>query len=452
MKKIIYIYVVLINLFGVVYGQSKVNPVRVVVETVPPQEVIADGAFQMELHKSIDFSESSGWAWMSYLYVSSNKFVDKGNVVVSDRTLLADRVMTVRPYRIAPTLNQCVLVFKSMDKAMDDIGYGMEVVRAYGIPNPVCDSVVSLNDDGYVFLKDGLYYYSPYKKVYDNMPKVVPVVWLERKVFEGELVNRNINRVLTAEKKTALSRLHKGDVFHESPDGHYYYLYRDEYMTNSVLVVDGQVVELHAPYEEDQLTLTFSHDGRHWMAVGKECYWFDGEIHSIAGYSITRFVVTDDGHYAYLASPLGTETRGVTVVADGRVIRRNAEVCYFDLDEEGRLKFRFVSGDRILQYEKEKTSDVSASLTSVFFPDNLVIDRPVTVLSNDGLHKLVYQQGKPSVEIDGEVVATSVPCYAIYDERSNMFIWNAVEAKEDKTELVVYKYTVENNFFKKLFR
>ena len=452
MKRIIYLYIIVFCLFGMVHAQSGTNPVRVVLETIPQQEMVADGAFQMELHKSIDYSEASGWSWMSYVYVTKNKFVDKGNVVVSERPLLGNRNMTVRLYRIGPTLNQCVFVLKNLDKNAEDIGYGMEVVRAYGIPNPVCDSVVSLNDDGYVFLKEGLYYYSPYKKVYDNMPKVVPVVWLERKTFDGVLVNRNPATVLTAEKKAALSRLQKGAVYHESPDGHYYYLYRDDYMPNSVLVVDDQVVELHAPYEEEELTLSFSHDGRHWMAVGKECYWFDGQIHSIEGYAITNFVVTDDGHYGYMAAPLGTESRGVTVVADGQVIRRNAEVCYFGLDDEGKLKFRFVTGERILQYEKENTVDVSASLTSVFFPDNLANDRTVTVSSNDGMHKLTYRRDQPSVEVDGEVVASSVPCYAIYAERSNMFIWNAVEAREDKTELVLYKYTVENNFFKKVFR
>lgn len=440
------------GLFGRVCAQSNANPTRVVLETVPQREVVANGEFQIELRKTVDYSEASEWSWMSYVYVTSNKFVDKGNIVVGDRPLLRDRHMTVRPYRVAPTLEQCVFVLKNKDKDAEDIGYGMEVVRAYGVPNPVCDSVVSLNDDGYVFLKEGRYFYSPYKKVYDNMPKVVPVVWLEQKVFDGVLVNTDPAKVLTAEKKASLSRLQKGAVYHESPDGHYYYLYRDDYMPNSVLVVDDQVVELHAPYDEGELTLAFSHDGRHWMAVGKECYWFDGTIHSIQGYAITNFVVSDDGHYGYLVAPLGSETRGMTVVADGQVIRRNAAVCYFGLDDKGKLKFRFATGERLLQYENGETSDVSALLTSVYFPDNLAKDRVVTVSSNDGLHKLVYQPGKPSVEIDGEVVASSVPCFAIFDERSNLFIWNAVEAQEDKTELVVYKYTVGNNFLKKLFR
>lgn len=435
-----------------VYAQSKENPVRVVMETVPEREMVAYGEFQMELHKSVAYSEASEWSWISYVYVTSNKFVDKGNIVVNERPLLSDRNMTVRPYRIAPTLNQCVYVLKNMDKAAEDIGYGMEVVQAYGVQNPLCDSVVCLNDDGYVFMKDHQYFYSPYKKVYANTPKVVPIAWLERIVFDGNLVNRNVGSVLTAEKKASLSRLKKGDILHESPDGHYYYLYRDEYMTNSVLVVDDQVVELYAPYEEDQLSLQFSYNGKHWMAVGRECYWIDGVIHSVEGYTITKYVVADDGHYGYLAAPIGAERPGVTVVADGQVIRRNAEVCYFDLNAEGRLKLRFISGERILQYENEKTSDVSASLTSVFFPDDLSTGRRVTVFSNDGLHKLVYQQGQPSVEIDGQQVSASVPCFAVYDEHSNMFIWNAIETLEDKTQLVVYKYTVENNFFKKLFR
>ena len=188
------------------------------------------------------------------------------------------------------------------------------------------------------------------------------------------------------------------------------------------------------------------------MAVGNECYWFDGEIHSVEGYKITDFVVTDEGHYGYQAVPKGGEGHKATVVADGQVIRQNAEVCYFGLDADGRLKFRFISGGRLLQYEKEKTSDVSAAFTSVYYPNDGQKGRLVTVLSNDGMHKLTYRIGQPSVEIDGTKVAESVPCYAVFDDKNSMFLWNAVETKGDKTELVLYKYTVANNFFRKLFR
>lgn len=452
MKKILYFCVILICLWIPSKAQQPENLTRIVLATVSNKDMVNDGEFQVELSKTADLRENSEFHWFTYVYTTKNKFIDKGDIVVNGSSLLRNRSMKVRTYRIAPQQDQCIFVLKNTDQNVDDIGYGMEVVRAYGVPHPLCDTVISLDDDGYIYRSENAYYYSAYKRIYDNKSVTFPVVWLERKVFDENLVNTNPKTVLTAEKKAALSRLSKGDVYYESPDGHYYYLYRDQYMPNTVLVVDDKVVELFGQYDEEHFRLRFSYDGKHWMAVGKECYWVDGEIKSVAGYSISDFVIANNGHYGYKAAKTDASERGEFVVVDGQVIRRNAEVCYFGLNAEGRLKFRFVAGGRTLQYENEKISDVSEELVSVYYPDNVLNDKPVTVHSNDGLHQLTYQKGQPWVEIDGLKQGFSAPCYAIYDERSNMFIWNAIENQNGNTELVIYKYAIVNNFFKKLFR
>ena len=452
MKRVLLTIGLMALFHGALVAQTAQNLTRTVLAVVPEKETVEQGAFQMELNKASDFKVTGEDYWFSYVYTTENRYVDKGNVMVKDRPLIVDRNMQVRTYRITPLLNQCIFVLKNADHDKDDIGYGMEVVRAYGVPHPVCDSVMSLDDDGYVYRLNDQYFYSEYKRVFDNQPKTVPVVWLEQKRFDGNLVNSHPGQVLSPEKKASLARLSKGAVYYESPDGHYYYLYRDDYMPNTVLVVDNRVVELFDQYDDKDFRLKFSYDGNHWMAVGQERYWVDGELKSIAGYAITDYVVTDEGHYAYKAYQIGASDRGEVVVVDGQVIRRNAEVCYFGLNAEGRLKFRFISGGRLLQYENEKTSDVTASLTSVYYPGNVMHNRLVTVMSNDGLHKLTYRMDQPSVEIDGEKVSDSAPCYAIFDEKNSMFIWNAIERKEHSTELVVYKYAIVNNFFRKVFR
>ena len=289
MKKIIYICVILFFITHLSFAQNATNLTRVVLATVPENLVVNDGEFQVNLHKSIDFKETGKDEMLSYVYLSKNKFVDKDHIVVNGWTLTAGRTLKIRPYRIAAQQQQCVFVMKNMDKNADDIGYGMEVVRAYGVPHPLCDTVVHINDDGYVYRTGGKYSYSEFTKTYNNQPKVIPVVWLERKVYDSS-------------KKASLSRLSKGDVYYESPDGHYYYLYRDEYMPYTVLVVDDKVVELFGQYSEDDFELKFSYNGKHWMAVGRECYWVDGDIKSVKGYVINDFLITNDGHYSYKAS------------------------------------------------------------------------------------------------------------------------------------------------------
>ena len=448
MKRNIILLLVSLGVILPSYAQLPKNMTltRNVLTTVSENEHIAPGLFQVELKKTPEFVQGKDAYWFSYLYITSNVFSGKGNVVVTGNSLLGQRNMIVRPYRIGPSEDKSIYVLKNMDKMADDIGYGMEHVRAYGIPNLICDSVYKLTDDGYIISSQGRCYYCAYKTVYDNIAKKERIVWPVRKTFI------NADTIKSEEKRASLSRLSPGHPFFESSEGHYYYLYRDEFMPYTVLVIDNDVVELFDVYDVYNFKLKYSYNGSHWMAVGKECYWVDGTIKSVEGYRITDFVITNDGHYGYKAVRIGEESKGEVVVIDGQVIRRNANVCYFDLNGEGKLKFRFLSGSRYLQYENEKVTDVTDMLSSVCYPGDGKTHDKITILSNDGSHKLVYRRDTPSVTIDDIEVAQSIPCYAIFDTRYNAFLWNAVETDGGKSELVIYKCVIEKNLFQNMFR
>ena len=173
---------------------------------------------------------------------------------------------------------------------------------------------------------------------------------------------------------------------------------------------------------------------------------------SVSGFPNTYFVVTNEGHYGYKAKKNDSTLEGEVVVADGQIIRRNAHVSFFGLNAQGKLKFRFLSGGRYLQYEDEKVTDISGFMMSAYYPDNLMNTEPVTVFSNDGLHKLTYQKDVPGVVVDDVKIIESVPCFALYDERNRSFVWNAIEQKGDELELVIYRYSIPNNVFKKIFK
>lgn len=445
MKRLFSLLLIWSATMGFACAQMPEHLTRSVLEIVPDNEMVSYGEFQSELLKMGDYKTTAEGYWFAYLYTVRNKYTDKCNIMINGKPLFVNRNMRVRTYRIGPSLDRSIFVFKNMDREADDIGYGMELVRAYGISQQICDSVLMLNDDGFVYYSEGKCFYSPYRRIYDNPTETVPVAWLERKVFDNE------KQQLPPEKAAAFERLSKGAVYYESFNGNYYYLYQDRYMPYTVAVINNTVVELFDVYNEDNFKLRFSYNGQHWMAVGKECYWIDGAIHSIKGFAITDFVITDNGHYGYKAYQKGASETGEIVVVDGQIIRRNAKVCYFGLNAEGKLKFRFVSSGRYLQYENEQITDVTDNLAYTYYLDNPLNGDAVTVQSNDGKHKLTYQVDTPSVKVDGVEMAKSVPCSAIYDERNHAFIWNAIENKGGKTELVVYKYTIANNFFKNLF-
>lgn len=446
MKKLVIIMALISVCLGKAIAQQSENLSRNVLATIPENEAIEYGEFQAELMKSADFKTSSEVYWFSYLYSVTNKYTNKCNIVVHGNPLFMNRNMRVRTFRLGPSLEKSIFILKNMDQEANDIGYNKELVRAYGVPQQICDSILDLNDDGFVFMQAGHSYYSPYQLSRDQQVAKVPVSWLVRKTFEKDVTS------FPPEKAAAFARLQDGAVYYESFKGDYYYLYRDQYMPYTVLVVNNKTVELFDVYDENNFDLRFSYNGQHWMAVGKKCYWVDGVIRSVDGFTITGFVVTNDGHYCYKAYKDGAAEEGEVVVVDGNVVRRNAKVCYFGMNAEGKLKFRFINNERYLQYEDGNITDVTTDLYSVYYPGNSMNGREIVVKSNDGLHKLVYQKDRPSVMIDGVEVANTAPCFAVFDSRNNTFIWNAIEKQETKTELVLYKYHVVNHFFKNLFK
>lgn len=459
MKKSLLILVLVLGVFGVSFSQQPENLSRNVLATVPENENVEFGEFQVELMKTHDYKASDDGYWFSFVYTTKNKYTDKCNIMLNGRNaLLQNRNMRVRTYRIGPSSAKSIFVLKNMDKEVDDIGMGMEVVRAYGVPQLIVDSILYLNDDGFVFLLDGKTYYSPYQIFIDKPVYREPAAWLMRKTYVKDSVS------FAPEKASAFNRLQDGSTYFEASNGFYYYLYRDQYMPNTVLVVNNKSYELFDVYDENSFDFRFSYNGQHWMAVGRKekqvdgetktivHYWIDGELKSVEGFVITDFLVSDDGHYSYKAYKDGAPENGEVVVVDGRVVRRNAKVCYFGLNSFGQLKFRFISNDRYLQYENDNITDVTTDLYSTYYPDNSYNGREIVVKSSDGLHKMVYQKDKQSVKIDGVEVSKTTPCFAVYDEGEKMFIWNAIESQGLKTELVIYKYKVVNQFFKNLFK
>lgn len=445
MKKTI-ILMFLLGWFCVTNAQLPENLSRHILETVQNNERINYGEFQLELQKAIAYKDAYYGNMFSYLYVKENKYNDKNYIINCGNSQLANRNMKIRTYRIGPSLDKSIFVFKNLDATADDIGYKMELVNAYGIPYQVCDSILDVNDDGFVYLLQGKTYYTEFNKP-DGTESAqnVPVVWLDQYVYDG-----NVQESFTEKKKALFERLPQGSTYFESPYGHYYFLYRDPFMPYSVLAVNDTLVELFDVYDESNFNLKFSYNGKHWMAIGKECYWVDGKIHSVQGYVISDFLITNTGHYAYKAYKKAHKDEGEVVVVDGQIIRRNADVCYFGLSRDGLLKLRFVSHGRQMEYLGGQTTDVTSDLSSVYYPGDERTNK-VTVWSADGKHKLSYQKGQPYVEIDGQKLTHSVPCSAVYDERMHAFIWNAIEEVNGKTELVIYKYGFKKKFFNQLF-
>ena len=231
MKRLICFLLVFANVAGLAMAQTSENLTRNVLMSIDGNEIINPGEFQMELLKGALFDDKNENPWFSYVFTVTNRFTDKSNIYVNGHPKVVNRSVSVRPYRIGPRFENCIFVIKNTGPAESDMGSKMELVYANGIIHPVCDSVVYINDDGYVFLSNGVCYYSTYKKQLSDRITYVPVVWPMKNA---------------------------GEFSYKSSEGHFYSVVRDKYMPFSVLVVDGTPFELFDVYNEDNFRFKFS--------------------------------------------------------------------------------------------------------------------------------------------------------------------------------------------------
>lgn len=437
MKRLISLLLLLAVCLPVTRAQSYDRLKRVRMETLEGFLSVNQGEFQADYNALPNMSSYSMATYYNYLFVSRNEKSGMSTIYANANLLLPYRYV-VRAFRIGSTWKECVFVLKYFEPDLYAIGYGMETVYAYGVQQMICDSVLSVTNDGYVYKLNGDYYYCTYSKSM-SVGQTTPIVWFEKKFFvesdRPQLSSKSVGCMLS-----------EGDEYYASVGKsatHYYYLYRDAYMPNTVLVVDGEPVELYGEYTYETLRMKFSYNGRHWMAVANDRFWVDGEMKWVEGHTISDFLVSNKGDYVYKASKNGEEDKGETLVLNGDIIRRQVIVGHFALDAQQKLRFHFLAAGQWYVYEDGQINSVTKESNSILYTDDLIDNLPIDRLSSDGMHKLSYVTGQKGVIIDGVKMTESVPFQVVYDKNDKCFRWNAIEVTpEGKTDLVIYTYSL----------
>lgn len=441
MRRTTFILLILISLFRWSIAQEPSgNLNRICVETLEGYLSVNPGEFQVEYSLLPNATTQSMSAYFKYVYVAKNK-ISGLSVINSNGTAVIPLDYKVRTFKIANTWNECVFAVKYYGDDVNGVGKGMETIYAYGVLQNLCDSIVSLTDDGYVYKLNDVYYYSTYKDATTSQSQVSQIVWPERRTFKEA-----DSTMLSA---GALGcRLSEGDIYHcsmgkDKDNLHYYYLYRDLYMPYTVLVIDGKSVELFGEYTDENFRLKYSNDGWHWMAVADDRIWVDGKMKSVEGYTISDFLITNDGDYIYKASKKGEEGKGETLVMNGEIIRWQVIIGHFALNAQQKLRFHFLAAGQWYVYENGQINSLNKESNSILYTDDLVDGLVIDKYSSNGMHKLSYVTGQKGVEIDGVKVTNTIPFQVVYDKENKCFRWNAIETnKEGKTDLVIYKYAL----------
>ena len=144
-----------------------------------------------------------------------------------------------------------------------------------------------------------------------------------------------------------------------------------------------------------------------------------------------------------MASKVGEEDKGETLVLNGDIIRRQVIVGHIALDAQQKLRFHFLAAGQWYVYEDGQINSVLKESNSILYTDDLIDNLHIDKFSPDGMHKLSYVTGKKGIEIDGVKMTESVPFQVVFDKNEKCFKWNAIETTiEGKTDLVIYSYSL----------
>lgn len=436
MKKVVLLIVVLGLLNGIALAQTAGTLERIPLLTLSGYYSVNEGEFQAKATLETNATVYANGIYYQTLHVAKNNSTGLSNVYLNGQPKWSLNIQ-VRPFLTTDAWKTGIFVVKYLDKDSPGIGYGMETVYARNVNQEICDSVVSVGDDGFVFKIGRKYYYTKFRGV-STVSQPVQIVWPEKMVYGNE------GRYVYLPKEDA-SRLSKGDVYHfcywdDRTVGHYYYVYRDEYMQYSVLVVDGKPFELFDVYSDDDIRMKYSFNGDHWMAVAGKYFWIDGQMKLVGEYNISDFFINDEGDYYYKAVKIGDEEKRETIVANGEIIRKDARVGYFNLNAMQKLTFHFFSGGQCFVYDDGVISNKTEEFMSSFYEPDRIDGMNVKIVSNNK-HTLEYVMGRAGLFIDGKRIIETKPFQVFYDSKHNYFRWNCVESNsEGRTVLVLYKY------------
>jgi len=445
MKKTFLFAIILLMVTVSVKAQLAGTLERVPIYKLDGYNSVRNGEFQakttMESNSGIDVNGIH----YQMLLIAKNETTGLSNVYLNGQPKWFQKFV-IRPFLTTDEWKTSIFVIKYLDKDQPSIGYGMETVYARNIRQEICDSVVSIGEDGFVYKIGKKYYYTKYREVASS-GQPVQIVWLERKVF-----SKKDDSISLLPKEDA-DRLTDGDVYHccywdNNDEGYYffyyYYLYRDDYMPYTVLVINGHPVELYGVYSDEDFRLKYSFNGEHWMAVADKYFWIDGQMKEVEGFQISDFFINDEGDYFYKAAKTGEEGKEETIVANGEIIRKDACVGYFNLNAEQKLTFHFFSNNgQCFVYEDGQITNKTEEFRTYFYEDDRIDGMNVKIVSNDR-HTLEYVTGRNGVKIDDVRIIETVPFQVYYDSKHSFFRWNCIESnREGKTELVIYKYHIK---------
>lgn len=408
--------------------------------------VIKPGEFKIDFDEKV-YDES--------MYMRNNKFfvIVRGNngdvkyIKMNNHEInLSKTEFPVEILRAGLTIPDLVYLDKRNSTAADDVKYKYYLHVAGRVFGPH-EAITDIFPNGYICKNKDVYTFMSFEDVGEdivpkNMAKDKSVDNVDVHPVFGDLTyevpveSRYDKDYVECDMNGKLLRFKTRDevVYQKTHNGHYFLLYNDSLMDNTLLVVDGKCHELDGIVKH--VDFKFSQDGSHWMSFVPNNLMADGVTVCRTAADIKYFAIKNNGDFAYVIEGDGLGDKlylGEEKFVDG------INMMWLAVDDEERFNYIFRS-DRGYCYGVDKiTIDRNEKMKKFYYPPLCDDNQVFTVMSEDGKHSFVYGYDRSYVLIDGKRMdCSAVPHYATWDPEEGCFIWNAVE----NLELYLYSFKV----------
>ena len=288
------------------------------------------------------------------------------------------------------------------------------------------DEIKCVLPKGFVYKNKGVYTYVEYDK---EMTAISNYSIPEQADYEGEFVQCSIN-------DKALKFVPKDKVrYFKCYDGHYYILYNDKAMDNTLLVVDGVGCELDGVITS--LNFKFSQNGEHWIAAGTDFVIVDGVYIARISDVIKDVNINNKGDYLYIVDGEGFSEKAYL---NGDIIVDGVEMKSLTVDNEQQFNYIFKNDKGYFYAIDNVVMDYNGNVKNYYYPALNDASQDYVIVSDDGKHKLEYHSDSPFIIIDNNKIESPMPPhFMVWNEKEHCFMWNALE----NYNLIVYKYKVK---------
>ena len=320
---------------------------------------------------------------------------------------------------------ECVYITKTNTSGVegDIIKYNLKVGnKNYG----PYDGINEVLPKGFVYKNKNVYSYVEYGNEFSSIKNYSI---LEPSMYEGEFVQCSINDKL-------LKFVPKEKVkYFKCYDGHYYILYNDKAMNNTLLIVDGVGYELDGVVTS--LNLKFSHNGEHWIAAGQDYVMVDGVFVTRLSDVIKNADINNNGDYMYIVDGEGFSEK---VYLNEKIVIDGVEVESLTVDDDQVFNYIFKNEKGFFYGLDYQAKDFNENIKKYYYPALNDNNQTFVVTSPDGKHRLEYDNSSPYIIIDGKKIeSVTTPHYMVWNQKEYCFMWNTIE----NYKLVVYKYQVK---------